>query len=108
MLIVVDEVNFMTIEDLLNLDEYLNILCDDLQSSCKFGDLKVLFTGDFGQLTPPESNLFCEYSRLLLWDNSVNFYLPLRTNHLFKDNEEWGQLLFNFTNEGPTADEINI
>ena len=50
----------------------------------------------------------CEYFHLPLWDNSVNFYLPLRTNHRFKDDEEWRQLLSNFTNKGPTEDEIDF
>ena len=35
-------------------------------------------------------------------------YLPLRTNHWLKDDEEWGKLLSDFTNEGPTEDEIDF
>ena len=37
-----------------------------------------------------------EYSCLPLYDTSVNFYLSLRTNHWFKKDEEWGNLLSNF------------
>ena len=68
----------------------------------------MLFATDFGQVTPAKSKSLCEYSRLPLWDNSVHFYLPLRTNQRFKYDEEWGQILSNFTNEGPTENEIDF
>ena len=87
-MLIVDEVSFMNIHDFYNLKEYLHILCDDLQSSCKFGDFQVLFVGDVGQLIQPKLKALCEYSCLLLLDTSVNLYLSLMTNHLFKEDVE--------------------
>ena len=59
-------------------------------------EISRLFAGDFVQLTQSKSKLLCEYYCLPLWDTSVNFFLPLRKNHRFKEDEEWGQPLSNF------------
>ena len=54
-IVIVDEVSFMNRTDFENLNRNLNVLCNADESREKFGNLQVLFAGDFAQLPPPKS-----------------------------------------------------
>ena len=49
-----------------------------------------------------------EVKHLPLWDNSINTFLPLRSNHRFKHDKHWGDLLQRFTKDCPTQKDIDF
>ena len=90
-----------------SLDSNLNILCD-VGPSKKFGDIQVVLAGDFGQLPPPKCKPLYDLKNQSKWEDSVNTFLVRRSNHRFKDDEHWGELLKRFQKEGPTDDDVNF
>ena len=103
-MIIIDEISFMSDLELNKLNDHLNILCDVKRTSL-FGGLQVVFVGDFAQLpcpkgTPMYQNKHCN---LKTW---VNTYLELKTNHRFSNDPKWGELLARFRTTGPTIEDI--
>ncbi len=88
LMIIINEVSFMGEIHLERANDYLNIKCD-VNTNCrfKFGNLQVLFAGDFGQLPPPMATLLYECKKLHLWHDSINTYMELKTNHRFKNDK---------------------
>ena len=75
------------------------------QSKYVFGDLQVLFAGDFGQLHPVSGTALFKAKDNVIWDK-VTTYFELKSTHIFKDDPKWGELLQRFRWEGPTADDL--
>ena len=107
-MVIVDEVSFMNKMDFENLNRNLNIICDADESREKFGNLQVLLAGDFAQLPPPKSTPLYNCKKLDLWEDHVNTYLPLKSNHRFKEDEHWGEILSKFRTDGPTQGDVDF
>ena len=45
---------------------------------------------------------------LHLWDNYVNTYLPLKSNHRFKQDKHWGDILSKFRSDGPSQRDVDF
>ena len=89
-MVVVDEISFIQKPDFEKLDKVLNAKCDAPGSSI-FGNLQMVFAGDFCQLKPPSK--FCKslysHTDFGLWYTGVNTLLELKTNHRFKNDVQW-------------------
>ena len=107
-MVVVDEISFITINHFEQMNTNLNAKCD-VGPSYLFGNLQMVFAGDFCQLSPPSNGskpLFM-YKDLSLWWNGVNTFLELRTNHRFKNDKNWGHLLEQYRLKGPTTRNLD-
>ena len=51
-MVIVDEISFCSQDDFEKLNANLNLLCDKEPPDHLFGDLQILFAGDFSQLPP--------------------------------------------------------
>ena len=93
-MVVVNEISFIKRCDFEKLNTILNAKCE-VSSPRMFGNLQMIFAGNFCQLKP--SNNFSRplytYKDLGLWHEGVNAFLELKTNNRFKDDPEWGKLL---------------
>ena len=105
-MVIVDEISFCSQDELTKISANLNLLCDKPPESL-FGDLPMLFAGDFSQLPPVEgkSLLARDFS---LWREGINTFLELRTNHRFKHDPDWGLLLQSMRDEGLTMEQVDF
>ena len=105
-MIIIDEISFINQKTLETVSRNLNIMVDVDQSKYVFGDLQVLFAGDFGQLHPVSGTALFKAKDNVIWDK-VTTYFELKSTHRFKDDPKWGELLQRFRWEGPTADDLS-
>ena len=73
----------MTEDDLVKMDKNLNTICD-VGNGKFYGDIQVVFAGDFCQLSPPRTNkplYICKDQDI--FRKNINTFLHLRTNHSF-------------------------
>ena len=91
-MLIVDEISFATKEEIETLNKNLRIIRDK-QRGHFFGDLHVIFAGDFFQLKPVGSKPLYLYTDFHLWENQVHTFMELRTNHRFKKDELHGKML---------------
>ena len=106
-MVVVDEISFIKRCDFEKLNTILNAKCE-VSSPRRFGNLQMIFAGDFCQLKPPDnfSQPLYTYKDLGLWHEGVDTFLELKTNHRFKDDPEWGELLERYRADGPSTQDI--
>jgi hypothetical protein len=105
-MIIVDEVSFITKVDFEKLSKNLNIICDGGKKAF-FGGLQIVFAGDFCQLSPPGTNTpLYMYRDCDLWWQEVNTFLELRTNHRFSQDKFWGDLLQRYRLTGPLQSDV--
>jgi len=103
-LLIVDEVSFASGTMLNLLDEKLRILC---QMPTKiYGNLNILFAGDFRQLPPIRTDPIYAHNHIL-WDGALNAFVELDGMHRFKDDPEWGNILLRFRDGCPTQNDFN-
>ena len=105
-MVIVDEISFCSQDDLTTLNNNLNVLCDRPPSKI-YGDLQILFAGDFSQLPPVQGKSLLARN-FSLWTEGVNTFLELQTNHRFKNDPEWGSLLQSMRNKGLTREQVEF
>ena len=105
-MVIVDEISFCSQNEVTKLSANLNLLCDKPPDSL-FGDLPMLFAGDFSQL-PPVGGASLLAKKFSLWRNGVNTFLELRTNHRFRHDPQWGLLLQSMRDEGLTKEQVDF
>jgi hypothetical protein len=106
-LLIVDEISFASNENLTKLNQCLNLLCD--QPSHKlFGDIPMVFVGDFSQLKPVAGKSLLDSKSFALWRDQINTFLELKTNHRFHQDPEWGQILQHLRSSGPTKSQVEF
>jgi hypothetical protein len=105
--VVIDEISFIKRKDLEKLDKALNAICDVEQHQL-FGNLQILFAGDFCQLRPPALAMLplFLYRDCTEWYDGVNTFLELKTNHRFGKDKMWGKVLQQYRLTGPTIKDI--
>lgn len=92
-ILIVDEVSFMSDQNLLTLDRKLK----DIGNRVKpFGGFSIIFAGDFRQLEPvgsTESDLMFSSLSSNHWDNCINAIIILDNAHRFTADPIYGQML---------------
>ena len=58
-----------------------------------YGNLPIVFGGDFNQLKPVGGDSLLSKKDFHLWREKNNIFLELKTNQRFTDDPIWGELL---------------
>ena len=105
-LLIIDEVSFATREKLEKLDRALKFLKSNLGAN--YGGINVVFSGDFAQLPPPGKGTRMLYLEkdFSQWNDWVNCYVELRTNHRFKDDKAFGEIMGRWHSFKETKEDI--
>jgi PIF1-like helicase len=104
-LLIIDEISFASKAFLDQLNKCLGQLLQN--ANAKFGGIHILFVGDMSQLDPVGQKPMYRETDLPLWTEWVDIFLELKTNHRFKNDPKWGEILCRFRNEGPTIEDVN-
>ena len=105
-LVIIDEISFASYDLLKKIDSNLNFLQQTNQID-KFGELPILFAGDFTQLEPVNANPIWLDKNNTIWYDYVNIYMELKTNHRFNQDRHWGKMLQKLRVEGLNQHEID-
>ena len=94
-LLIIDEISFADKGDFVKLHQNLRRLKQCLHRP--YGGLNIIFAGDLRQLEPVGQNKKPVYSEdCPQFKDWVNSFIELCGMHRFKDDIEWGRLLFRF------------
>ena len=102
-LLIVDEISFASPVVFEQLDQNLRALRNNWLTN--YGGVNVVFSGDLRQLKPVRNTSICDVY-CPHFEDWVNCYIELDGKHRFKDDPEWGELLFRFRNGVPTTQDI--
>ena len=102
-LLIVDEISFAPPSLFEKLDQNLRTLTTNFMQP--YGGINIVFLGDLRQLKPVKETSICD-TDCPQFEEWVNCYIELDGKHRFKDDEEWGKLLFRFRNGVPTREDI--
>ena len=91
-ILVIDEVSYFSFKDLENLDKKLRRLKQ--QPGSIYGGVSIVFAGDLHQLEPFGAGAQpFYYNYNMRWHGAINSAIILQSNHRFKDDPEYGELL---------------
>ena len=104
-MLIVDEISFASKHILMKLNKHLNLL-KEVGNEKRFGNIPVLFAGDFTQLEPVGAKplYLCEDDDLFF--QTVTTFMELKTNHRFTKDKEWGDMLARMRIEGASAIDL--
>ena len=105
-MLVIDEISFASKDDFKELHNKLRQLkqCPHLP----YGGLNIIFAGDFRQLEPVGMGKKPVYTEdCPEFKDWVNCFIELHGMHRFKDDPEWGYLLFRFRDGEMTLADID-
>jgi hypothetical protein len=105
-LLIIDEISFASKAFLEHLNKCLGQLLQNVNS--KFGGIHILFVGDMSQLDPVGQKAMYRENDVPMWFEWVDTFFELKTNHRFKNDPRWGEILSRFRDEGPTIEDVNI
>ena len=109
-ILIIDEISFMSIDDLAKLDTRLVKLMGNANESL-YGGCNIIFCGDFSQLEPisnKEKPLYVEsFQSRRLWHDAINCFISLEGNWRFKDDKEWGEILTCMHDGNPTENDLH-
>ena len=103
-LVIVDEISFATSTDLKKLNEKLGLLRETRQQ--KYGNLHIVFTGDFSQLEPVSGLPLYFETNCPLWHDWVNCFIELSGQHRFKNDPHFGNIMKRIRDGQPTDADI--
>jgi hypothetical protein len=83
-LLIIDEILFATSADLSNLNTKLQLLKE--MAGAQYGNLHIVFTGDFSQLEPVGGKPLYYESNFAMWHGWVNCFIELEGQHRFKND----------------------
>jgi PIF1-like helicase len=105
-LLIIDEVSFMSVQEVELLDEKLRTLMR--RHNSLYGSINVLFCGDFCQLEPVTGKpLYSTKHSNKKWINSINCYVELLGLWRFQNDPRWGQILSRIRNDMYISHDIN-
>jgi hypothetical protein len=104
-MLIVDEVSFARKSEIETLNKNLRIKRDKCHGTL-FGNLHVLFAGDFMQLKPIGAIPLYLCVDFKLWWKDVHTFLELKTNHRFEKDPEHGRMLDRFRAIGFTEKDV--
>lgn len=105
-LIIIDEISFASKKTLEMIERKLRELKE--QPNKRFGGIPVIFAGDFTQLKPVGANPIYLFTDFDIWYDWVNTFIELRSNHRFKHDQSWGELLLRYRDAGPSKADVDI
>jgi hypothetical protein len=103
-LVIVDEISFATSADLSTLNEKLNLLKESVHQ--KYGNLHMVFTGDFSQLEPVSGKPLYYETNFPIWHDWINCFIELWGQHRFKDDPEYGNIMKRIRDGEGTENDI--
>ena len=98
----IDEVSFMTSDNLSKLDSNLRHLTQ--KGNVLFGGVSIIFVGDFHQLNPVKGTPLYKVNGVQF--QSINRAVFLNRSHRFKEDPVFGNILRKFRNGEITEDDI--
>ena len=98
----IDEVSFMTSNNLENMDKKLRRLTQ--RDNVLFGGVIVIFVGDFHQIHPVKATPL--YRDNIVQFRAINQAVFLNRSHRFKQDPVFGEILRRFRNGDVTEDDI--
>ena len=105
-MMIIDECSFATEANLCDLNHNLNRLKQTLRQ--KYGNLHIVFAGDFSQLEPVSGNPLYYSSSFALWHDYINVFIELTGQHRFKDDPKYGAIMTRFQQGNPTERDFEI
>ena len=78
-LLIIDEISFANAADITNVDGKLQLLKETVRQ--KFGNLHIVFTGDFSQLEPVKGHPIYYETNFAPWHDWINCYIELKGQH---------------------------
>ena len=106
-MIIIDEISFANSDILKNINDRLNILKDNNNPNVVFGNMPIIFSGDFSQLKPVTGLSLMSDRTNYLWYEMVNTFIELKSNHRFKNDRTWGDILQNMRTKGLNDNDID-
>jgi hypothetical protein len=92
--------------DLQDLDEFLRTVTQE--RSVPYGNIAIVFLGDFNQLQPIGGELIYTQPNLPAWEGALNCFIELKGTHRFSQDPVWGELLMKIRECGLTLREHDI
>jgi hypothetical protein len=105
-LVIIDEISFASSGDLDKLNTTLQALKETDRK--KYGNLHIIFTGDFSQLEPVSGRPLYQETNFAMWHDWVNCFIELTGQHRFKDDPSYGDIMTRLHGGYPTADDIAL
>jgi hypothetical protein len=102
---ILDECSFGNKDDFVKNSRKLRLLKE--VSEKPYGGLSMIYAGDMSQLKPVIGDPIYLELDFELW-NGVHTFLELKTNHRFKNDPKWGELLSRFRDDGPEFDDVEF
>ena len=102
-LLIVDEISFAPPSLFEKLDSNLRTLTNNWLRP--YGGINVVFSGDLRQLKPVREESICDYD-CPQFEDFVNCYIELDGKYRYKNDPEWGDLLYRFRDGNPTREDI--
>jgi hypothetical protein len=105
-LVIIDEISFACSMELTKLNAKLMQLKQKL--NVKYGELHIVFLGDFSQLHPVSGNPLFYETNFAMWHDWVNCFIELTGQHRFKDDLDYGALMKRLHDGCSTDDDIDL
>ena len=103
---IVDEISFAskhTLSTMLNKKLYE---LKETGNEKRFGNIPVVFAGDFTQLEPVGAKPLYLDKDNELWFKTVTTFIELQTNHRFNQDKPWGNMLARIRKHGACTDDL--
>ena len=85
-LLFIDEVSFLSSNDIKKLDKHLRLLTGN--KSMLYGGLHIVFVGDFFQLNPVGGEPVYSHQSYIYWKQAINACVFLDGSHRFSEDKE--------------------
>lgn len=107
-LVIVDEVSFAGKNTIVNLHHRLCQLKEVRQHGNKFGNMHIVFSGDFSQLEPVGAlPLYCE-TKFAMWHDWINCFVELKGQHRYSQDKKYGGIMKRFREGVPTDADFEL
>jgi hypothetical protein len=101
--IIIDEISFCSYAELEKIDQRLRELTEC--SHLPYGNVDIVFSGDFKQLEPIGGTIIYNFLNSPLWYGAINCFKELQGSHRFDNDPEWGQILLRMSNGELTPED---
>jgi hypothetical protein len=105
-LVIIDEISFGDAAFLTKLHTQLQALKE--AHGKKFGNLHIIFTGDFCQLEPVKGHPLYYETNFAMWHDWVNCFIELTGQHRFKTDPSFGAIMNRVHKGCPTTADIAL
>ena len=103
-LVIIDEISFASSDILIKLNTKLQALKE--ADGSKYGNIHIIFTGDFSQLEPVTGYPLYYDTNFPMWHDWVNCFIELTGQHRFKTDPLFGAIMHRVHGGCPTVGDI--